>query len=59
LEFADASPAFYETLAESIRDDLRTLFRSAQVASLGLWEQDRTLKGATITSKDDLQQLAL
>jgi hypothetical protein len=52
----NAYPLFYDTLFASLRDSLTTATKAARKARKGLWKNDRTTAGLTVTDEAALQE---
>ncbi|CUM35795.1 thermonuclease family protein [Streptomyces gardneri] len=54
-----AYPTYYTNLFPDLRDELTAAVRQAQADNKGLWKDDDTLDGATVTDIDSLQDHAV
>jgi endonuclease YncB( thermonuclease family) len=52
-------PGFYNTMPTDLRNYLSSLSQQARRGKKGLWRTDASLKGATVTSLDDLEQFRI
>jgi endonuclease YncB( thermonuclease family) len=52
----NAYPLFYDSLFASLRTTLAAATAAARAAKKGLWAEDRTTRGLTVTGEDQLQQ---
>ncbi|MFE5521626.1 thermonuclease family protein [Streptomyces virginiae] len=59
LEEGLAYPTYYTNLFPDLRDELTTAASRAKAADKGLWKDDETLAGATVTDIDSLQKHAV
>ncbi|MFG2334297.1 thermonuclease family protein [Streptomyces sp. NPDC048604] len=55
LDMGLAYPTYYKKLFPDLRDELTAAVRRAQAENKGLWKDDATLDGATVTGIDSLQ----
>jgi hypothetical protein len=52
----NAYPLFYDSLFASLRTTLAAATAAARIAKIGLWAEDRSTRGLTLTNEDQLQQ---